>query len=439
MKRLALIIPIAFLVASCISGTPGTGQKQTTDPKSQNNSATEATASGTSENEAITVDITSNPVVNVYLETSGSMNGYMDSGKSQFQQVVYEYVSNIKKSKIASEINLFYITDKVTDKGTDIRSFINSLTPGGVLGAAGNHSTTDLADLLSSVLSNTDNNTVSVLISDCLFSPGNVANPSAYLDDQKTSIGNSISEYIDANTLLGCCVYQLNAKFKGRYYDYKNRARNIDQDRPFYIWVFGNPVHLLNLRKRIPEKIFMVSPVKNYWAICNGEVFQPKFGLLQSNPKNGTYRWSASNTIADLKKNQDGQFMFTFGANMEWLSTFFGESYVEDLGNYRNLIDKETLEEFKAMIAKDTVKSSPYTYDFHVISDKMPAKGKLHIVFDGSVPQWVYDCSDMDDSDFGHGNDLATYGFKYMCDGIYAGFHTNGTNNIVAEFSFEIK
>lgn len=69
----------------------------------------------------------------------------------------------------------------------------------------------------------------------------------------------------------------------------------------------------------------------------------------------------------------------------------------------------------------------------------MPAKGKLNIVFDGQVPQWIYDSSDTDDSDFGHDNGLSTYGFNYMCDGIYAGFHANGSNNVVAKFEFEIK
>lgn len=439
MKRLTLILSVLALAASCISNTPGSSQKPVNSNKNASAAANEATPAETSEEVGTTVELAANPAVNIYLETSGSMNGYMDAGKSQFQQAVYDYVSNIKNSKLASAINLFYITDKITDKGTDIQTYVNSLTPKGLLGAAGSHATTDLADLLATVLSRTDNNTVSVLVSDCIFSPGNVSNPSAYLENQKISIRNSVSEYIDANTFLGCCVYQLNSKFKGRYYDYKNRARNIDQDRPFYIWVFGNPAHLANLRNLIPEGKFMGAPVENYWAITNCDIFQPKYGLLQSNPKNGNYRWSAANSLSGLKKTDDGSFMFTFGADMAWMTVFYGESYVEDLGNYRNLIDKETFEEFKARVEKNTVKESPYTHDFHVISDIMPAKGKLNIVFDGQVPQWIYDSSDTDDSDFGHDNGLSTYGFNYMCDGIYAGFHANGSNNVVAKFEFEIK
>ena len=42
------------------------------------------------------------------------MNGYVDNGKTQFQQVVFDFLSNIKNSGLPSEMNLNYITDRIT-------------------------------------------------------------------------------------------------------------------------------------------------------------------------------------------------------------------------------------------------------------------------------------------------------------------------------------
>ena len=36
-------------------------------------------------------------------------------------------------------------------------------------------------------------------------------------------------------------------------------------------------------------------------------------------------------------------------------------------------------------------------------------------------------------------NNQKTYGFNYMCEGIYAGFHANNSNNITASYNFVIK
>ena len=76
---------------------------------------------------------------------------------------------------------------------------------------------------------------------------------------------------------------------------------------------------------------------------------------------------------------------------------------------------------------------------FHIISDKPFTKGTFTVVFDGAVPDWVNDCNDMDDSTLDSSNSHKTYGFKYMCEGIHAGFHANNTSNITARYDFEIK
>lgn len=183
MRRL---IPFLFCLTACISG----GQRPSTT------SVVPATSTGTSATETETASTTNqqeqlayakNPAVNVYLETSGSMNGYVDNGKTQFQQVVFDFLSNIKNSGLPSEMNLNYITDRITPKGNDVNQFINSLTSRGILQAVGNKATTDIAALVTDILKKTDGSNLSIFISDCIFSPGSVSSPEAYLENQKNN------------------------------------------------------------------------------------------------------------------------------------------------------------------------------------------------------------------------------------------------------------
>ena len=435
------LIPLLFCLTACING----GQRPAATPSSNTatpSSASTEASSDQSTSEANQMNFSEHPVVNVYLETSGSMNGYVDSGKSQFQQVVFDFLSNIKNSGLPSEMNLNYITDQITSKGAEVDPFINSLTPRGLLSATGNKGTTDIAALIAKILPKTDGGTLSIFISDCIFSPGSDPNPEDYLESQKIAIRNAVKEYIDANNFVGCSVYQIYSRFKGSYYDYKNRPTRIDMQRPFYIWVFGSPVHIATIKSKVPDSKFMGSPVVNTWTIVNGDFSEFEglndYGLLQPSPTNGIYRWVSKTVVSKIKKSGD-QFTFTFGVDMEYPILLYGEEYVTDLNNYKHLITKDTGEEFFGSFRKNMVTASPYTHDITVISNKPFAKGTFTVVFDGNVPNWVYECSDPDDSTLNDSNCLKTYGFKYMCDGVYAGFHANNTSNITARYDFVIK
>ena len=433
-NRLAFFVIISLLT-SCISGTRPTSPDNTTPTPQEH--TTQQTAAKTS-NSAIH----NSPCINVYLETSGSMNGYVDKGKSQFQQVVFDYLSNIKNCDQFSGMNLNYITDRITQKGDNVNSFINSLTSTGIMTASGNKTTTDIATLLQTILEKTDSENVSIFISDCIFSPGSVSNPEAYLENQKIAIRNAIKSYIDKNIFVGCTVYRIISDFKGSYFDYKNRAKKIEMQRPFYIWVFGSPSHIATIKSQVPDGQFMGANVENTWTIIKGDFSEYQelnnYGLLQPSPTNGNYSWKSKTTIENIRK-LDNYFSFTFGIDMNLQILLYGKEYVTDLDNYYNLIDKNTGEKLLGAFRENKIKAAKYTHDLTVKSEKPFSKGDIQIVFDGKIPQWVFHYSDTDDSTLSDSNSLQTYGFKYMCEGIYAGFHANNTNNITARYNFKIK
>lgn len=439
MKKLIPLVLMLMTAVSCVFSGPSYTPKVVTAPEP-------AQPNGYSSDEQSSTQVntfpTKIPVVNVYLETSGSMNGYVNNGQSQFQQVVYDYLSNIKNSGLVSELNLNYITNCVTPKGNDVNSFVNNLNSTGLLQASGSKATTDIAALIETILDSTEQNQVSILITDCIFSPGNVQNPQNYLENQKISIRNAVKSYIDKNHSVGCSIYRFMSDFRGKYFDFKNRPSRIDMKRPFYIIVFGNAGQLASIKSKVPDANFMGSPVESTWTIVNGDFSDVDglndYGLLQSGPVNGDYRWKSPKSLKSVKISSDGYFKFTFGIDMKLPVLLYGEEYATNPDNYCNLINKQTSESYFLSIRQNNIKSSKFTHNATLMSEKPFPKGEISVVFDGRIPQWVYDCTDLDDTVLKDANSGKTYGFSYMCEGIYAGFHANNSNNITAKYHFEI-
>ena len=259
-----------------------------------------------------------------------------------------------------------------------------------------------------------------------------------------TDVRDAIVGYTNQYQDLACLVYQFDSGFSGRYFDYENRARNVNMQRPFYIWVFGHtaPVAMLKLQY-VPDRDFKVAPIRNQWFILNTPLAaiqdSNKYGLLLSNTvKNGKYTRVDATTMRGVQK-ADEKYRFSFGAYLMTAQLLMGDDYVEDTANYNHIVNKAAKEEFYGSIEKDYTVSSPYTEIFRVESDSPFQKGTFTLAFIPKVPQWAFECSDNDDRTFTGSNDNKTYGLEYIFRGVYNGFNNGGNDNILAQFDFEIK
>ena len=226
MKLLLISIFIAagIAVVSCVNGQPswnshpallGNGHTQSS------NQSEETTGGMTATSGADTVwRVKIKPSVQVFMETSGSMNGYVNGGTSIFQQVVKEYLSGINNANFASDITYNYITSKVTPQTNDLNRYITKLTPSS-FASNGKVATTDIGGIFKQILSMTDPNTISILISDCIISPGRNVDTKAYLMGQMTDVRDAIVNYTNQHGDLACLVYQFDSNFKGNYFDYE--------------------------------------------------------------------------------------------------------------------------------------------------------------------------------------------------------------------------
>jgi len=354
--------------------------------------------------------------VNVYLENSGSMNGYVDAGRTDFQHNVFNYFDDVEQW-LGSQLNLFFINSKIIPKGNKLDDFITKLTPGDFKNAGGNTSTTDIADLFKQILEQSNDSTISILISDFIFSPGTQNNPEAYLGEQQVKIKRAFEQYLNKNSELAVMVYQLYSNFKGTYYDYLNTPHhNYEGQRPYYIWVICHPLKAASMRVAIPESSFL-NRVENYWSITSFSPAIENYAILP-NPKKGGFNKLGKDGMNKMKKDAQGEFMFTIGANLGLLDLLLGEKYLLDTDNYARIINKQTTDEWYISVAPNSLPTSPATHNISLSTKGSLPKGDFELAICRKKPKWADDFTDMDDRSLNESNQMKTYGLHYVFDGV---------------------
>ena len=442
-----IVAGIAFV--SCVNGEPKrnihsvlseNGQRQSSNQSEETSGGMTATSGVDTVRREKTI-----PSVQVFMETSGSMNGYVNGGTSVFQQVVKEYLSGINNANFASDVTYNYITNKVTPQTNDLNRYITKLTPSS-FASNGKVATTDIGGIFKQILSMTSPNTITILISDCIISPGRNVDTKAYLMGQMTDVRDAIVNYINQYGDLACLVYQFDSNFRGNYFDYENTKHKIDQQRPFYIWVFGKTRNIAELKLHyVPDRDFKVTSIRNQWMIFNTELsaiqnnFQ--YGILLPNTSAvGSYKRVDKTTVRSVRKpNPSDNFRFSFGVNMSLAGLLMGNDYVNDTRNYVHLVNGLSKQKFYGRIESDMNANSPYSNIFLVESEQPFARGVFSLAFIPQIPDWAIECTDDDDRSFNGDNDGKTYGLETIFNGIYNGYNSGNKDNIIAQFDFEIR
>jgi hypothetical protein len=415
MKDLFKILIASLAVLALIYGCNGGGGKR--EPKGT------AGSEGGSDSISIPASVT----VNVYIENSGSMDGYV-RGVTEFEQSIYRYLSDIKISKIADTLNLFYINSAIIPQGSDIENFIRSLEPSVFKARGGNRGTSDIADVIRTVLSRTHNDCISILVTDGIFSPGRGINAGEYLKHQQIAIRNSMAEYIDRNSGTAVVIYQLSSQFDGTYYNKTDVPTQISGQRPFYIWITGSMEHVQKLYDKAPVDRSTGSGVQNIFSITAGNRpvnYAVKHGSGNFRPD----RTDPHKTIVNLGRNSkgrnDGRVTFSVNANLSGL--LLNDTYLKDVYNYE-LNDRDY-----TLSVTDAV-TDRYTHSLNLSSQILKRNSSVSVKLLTKVPQWIEEVNDDDGSAPAEGK---TYGIKYQIQGVYEAFTIQ--NNWYTEIKINIK
>jgi hypothetical protein len=396
IKRLLFFSIIALHLAGCNKcRTEGGGEKPTPGGTT--------TVGGT---------VTIKPTVNVYIENSGSMDGYV-KGVTEFEQTVYNYLNDIKISEITDTLNLYYINSQVIPQGSDIADFIEKLEPSNFKAKGGNRGASDIANVLETVLKETNAGKVAILVTDGIFSPGKGKDAKQYLVNQQIGIKRIFADYLKTNKTTAVMVYQLQSKFSGIYYNNVDAKISLNENRPFYIWVIGDVKWLCNLREKIADdklKERSAAQSFNVFTAMNGSQ-TVKYAI---NPSIGKFKKSKmdNKTIEKLEKDSHTGKV-KFAVNVDFSHLLLDESYLLDVNNYANS-SKYDLE-----IKKASTKGGGYTHVLYFTSDDRVYAGVVTVKLKADMPAWVETVND-DNGTTAVIN--KTYGIKYQLGGVYDAF-----------------
>ena len=419
MKRLILSAACALSLASC--GGPPTGPNQKLGNES---SQTEVKLPA--------------PTIKVFVENSGSMDGYV-KGATDFENAVYSYLSDlqladlgVKNDSISSKnsMELYYINSKVLPFAPDVKAFINALEPTVFRQRGGNRGTSDMSEIIDTILAQTEDNDVSVFVSDCIFSPGNQYrvrdNADEYIVAQQIGIKSHIVEKLAKNPDFSIVVMRLTSQFNGIYYNKFDERQQINNERPFYMWLMGDRAYLKTILDEVALTQIKGKGVQNLFMISKPVSAVP-YNISLPQPGNGKYEIAKSeqNAITNAKTDgKGGNSRFQVGISVDFSNILLPDEYLMNPDNY--------VVSNKAYGVEITKYSGPnqgrYTHTIKLnLLQPVLSKGTVKISLKNTLPQWINDYTDESGLDIHSvGAMEKTYGLKYLLGGVYDAYASDG-------------
>lgn len=148
------------------------------------------------------------PIVNVYIDNTISMNGYV-KGVTEFEQIIFSFLTDIKISGITDSMTLNYINSKIIPYRAGLSDFIERLEPETFVAMGGDIGVTEISNIINSVLLNTGENDISILVTDGIFSPGTGFNAQDYLKNQQIRIRGFMANHLARLPETAVIIYKL--------------------------------------------------------------------------------------------------------------------------------------------------------------------------------------------------------------------------------------
>jgi len=437
MNRFGLAFFI--LVASVFSSCYERSAERSTNEVSENSLDTSSTD---------TIKVPFHTRINLYIENSGSMNGYV-TGNTGFKNMLGDLLVNLKYEFGAQNIQLFFINDAIhpITLDRDITQFASTLNPARM--RVGNTASSDLNLIFNKVLEKTEPVTLSILVSDLIYSIQG-SNTEELLNYQKSQTKDAFLSKAKQGDELQTSLVQLTSNFNGIYWD-KNNSKTIldNKTRPYYITVTGdadrvadftNKIDLLKLKGYANRYTLTTDDFSenNYYSVLTSTYNQGRFKPIRS-LSSSEYVRGIEDVEIDASRTGDENFTFALAIDLSRIPV--EDAYKTDLKNYEVLAGNYTIDSVFAIKKKNIqpsdwirIQSAEAT---HILWIK--AKGKAFSDFSFAlkkqIPAWVYKTDTEDDTDINKAMDK-TFGFKYLVEGVSEAYEIVSDHK---DYYFDIK
>ncbi|MCL1938392.1 MAG: hypothetical protein FWF52_08375 [Candidatus Azobacteroides sp.] len=374
------------------------------------------------------------PNIHVYIENSGSMDGYV-KGKTEFKGAIRDLLVLLKYHYNEDSIKVFFINNGIKESDTkkDLAAFSQDIE---VIWRKGQEKkdwlSTNLNQIFKMILKQTDNHTISILFSDCIYSIHGSSNTVELLNDEKSLTKDAfLSKWKNDQIKLATTIVKMKSKFNGKYYPYTgdNKGFMINMERPYYICIMADPDLLADFNKNIELKENKIEGFENKYVLSFEDPKNIYYSVLLSSFSQGRFKPDRTASakdyvhgIRDVKLDNKNNLL-TFAVAVDFSSIQAENDYLTNPANYIVTTDNFDITEI-IPASKNEIKPN----DWRIINSHNPthiivleAKTKsvsnVSFVLKKQIPQWVNDSSTEDDTTESRlvGQ---TFGLKYWVAGI---------------------
>jgi len=375
--------------------------------------------------------------VNVYIENSGSMNGYIN-GVTDFKGAIGALLAKLPYFYNKEDVKVRFINtriDSLTIKNVDLHDFVSQLnllwSEAKREGRVGKD--TKLNGIFRDILEQTDNHTISILFSDCIYSIGKGGVEDLLKYEKSLTMNAFLMKWKNDSVPLATTIVKMKSKFEGPYYPYIGDNFNfpIKMDRPYYICVIANRELLNDFNKNIKleageidgfENKYVLSsenPKNIYWSVLNRSFNQGRFKTDRKKSNKDYIRGIAG---VSLTRGTDN---LRFAVAVNFSNVQAENDYICNPENYHVITDNFNVVKVAAFNPRELDKG-----DCNMVKDANPThiillqsttkklnNTEVSFVLKKQMPQWINDSHTEDDT---HVSKLGgkTFGLKYWVEGI---------------------
>ncbi|MBN1968186.1 MAG: hypothetical protein JW870_02350 [Candidatus Delongbacteria bacterium] len=370
-----------------------------------------------------------------YLENSGSMFGYVN-GFTEYVDVISELAEKPRFAEENTKREFYFINGGqniiITSIGENPAVLKDKLNLKGF--NCGDVSKSNLNSMFQLALSKAKNDTISILISDAIYDIGKPQAPMNALSTEGRETRSRFIERLNEGDLQTIIV-KLNSHFEGNYFPVTGGSVPLKQERPFYVWIFGE-TELLN--EYFPEDY--IKSLKGYSDVARflklSELEIP-YQVIAHN-KIGDFKFAKNNKnkLENVKTDRNGQgFQFTIATDFSTLP--FSDSHLNSISNYscsntsysiNNVCGIGDLKLYGLnftpthLITAQTLKSPLCQLDISLLN---------------TVPNWIENTNSDEEKNI-VGDTSHTFGFKFLTNAISEAYQYKNKEANIVTFKFEL-
>lgn len=395
--------------------------------------------------------VTDSISVKLYIERSGSMVPYdSKQSKGEFKKSLVTLLNNLPMKTNECGESLYIVNNAVYPYGKNLRDFIKSKDIFEETKGIGDPRYTDFTCIFDSILSHTQSNELSILVSDMIFSTKDmgVINTEKILNEAESLTTAIFKDHEN----MDVAIIKMIADFDGQYYPYNSPSKGVhyNGNRPYYIMMVAQPnvMHNVFLNEEFKDfRNFKGLPGYKDFYLFSTSGSSPDYSILLNSKYNrGRFRASKGqsseiHSIENFKSDRDGNNVIAVGVDLS--KVISPENFKTDINNY--IVKSSSgfkLKEINKVTPNDerSLHNVPSATHIFILESDDVQNDNICISLLNKLPNWILETNSTDDSDISKGNfEQQTFAFGNMMEGIHKAFFSSTTTPTIFTMSLKLK